>query len=97
MAAYYPEKPSPEKKAAVINFYDAFSKLYPCSHCADDLRQDLKTFNVKNESRASLSIWTCEMHNRVNEKLGKEQYKCDLDWLDQRWRDGWKDGSCDFF
>merc|ERR1712037_20459 len=96
MAAYYPEKPTPEKKAAVMNFYDAFSKLYPCSHCADDLRQDLKTFNVKNESRASLSIWTCEMHNRVNEKLGKDQYKCDLDWLDQRWRDGWKDGSCDF-
>ncbi|CAG5113419.1 Oidioi.mRNA.OKI2018_I69.chr2.g7530.t1.cds [Oikopleura dioica] len=95
MAAYYPDKPSPEKKAAVLNFYDSFSKLYPCSHCAEDLRQDLKEFKVRNESRASLSIWTCEMHNRVNEKLGKETYKCDLDWLDQRWRDGWKDGSCD--
>ena len=71
--------------------------------------------SVKAESREALSIWTCEMHNRVNERLGKPTVPCTMDFLgklrvigdvlfsctnlsplsDQRWLDGWKDGSCD--
>lgn len=29
----------------------------------------------------------------VNRKLGKPDFDCSL--VDERWRDGWKDGSCD--
>ena len=35
----------------------------------------------------------CEMHNRVNVKLGKPEFDCSK--VFQRWRDGWEDGSCD--
>jgi mitochondrial FAD-linked sulfhydryl oxidase len=35
----------------------------------------------------------CDMHNRVNTKLGKQLFDCDR--VMERWYDGWKDGSCD--
>jgi FAD-linked sulfhydryl oxidase len=38
------------------------------------------------ESRKDLSIWMCEQHNIVNEKLGKALFRCDLTNLDKRWR-----------
>jgi hypothetical protein len=30
------------------------------------------------ESREAFSVWVCEQHNLVNEKIGKPPYKCDL-------------------
>jgi FAD-linked sulfhydryl oxidase len=36
----------------------------------------------------------CEAHNRVNEKLGKEKFDCTKTF--ERWKDGWRDGSCGF-
>ena len=81
MAAYYPDKPSEEKKAAVRSFYDSLSKLYPCHFCADDLKIDLKKYEIRTESREALMKWTCEMHNRVNVKLGKPEYSCDINFL----------------
>ena len=36
------------------------------------------------------SIWMCEAHNRVNTKLGKTTFNCDINNLDLRWRDGGK-------
>ena len=81
MAAYYPEKPTAEKKNAVVSFYDAFSKLYPCHYCADELKQDLIQNKIKAESREELMKWTCEMHNRVNVRLGKDTYNCDISFL----------------
>ena len=111
IAAYYPTRPDLAKQEAVRTFYSSFSQLYPCSYCADELKADLAVNAVKAESREALSIWTCEMHNRVNERLGKEVVPCTMEFLgqflflffisnyfgitDQRWLDGWKDGSCD--
>jgi len=43
-------------------------------------------------SRVALSQWLCGVHNQVNKKLGKKEFDCKL--VDQRWRDGWEDGSC---
>ena len=83
IAAYYPNRPDLKKQQAVRNFYDSFSELYPCSYCADELKADLKVNAVKVESREALSIWTCEMHNRVNERLGKAQMPCTMDFLGQ--------------
>ena len=83
IAAYYPEKPSLIKQQAVKDFYSSFSQLYPCSYCADELKEDLKVNHVRVESREALSIWTCEMHNRVNERLGKPQLPCTMDFLGQ--------------
>ena len=45
------------------------------------------------EGRDALGRWMCEAHNDVNRKLGKREFDCSR-W-EERWRTGWKDGSCD--
>lgn len=44
-------------------------------------------------TRACFTQWLCRLHNEVNRKLGKPDFDCSQ--VDERWRDGWKDGSCD--
>jgi hypothetical protein len=39
MAAYYPDKPTPEERADMTNFFTTFSKFYPCSACAKDFQE----------------------------------------------------------
>lgn len=53
----------------------------------------LKIDPPKVESQEALSQWLCRMHNKVNVKLGKEIFDCKK--INERWRDGWLDGSCD--
>lgn len=48
----------------------------------------------KVESQEALSQWLCRMHNKVNVKVGKEIFDCKK--INERWRDGWLDGSCDW-
>ena len=45
------------------------------------------------KNRTELSQWLCRIHNEINKRLGKEEFDCSK--VDERWRDGWKDGSCD--
>ena len=93
MAANYPSKPSPQDQSDLRNFVGLFAKFYPCAPCAEDLREDLKKNPVQVESGEKFSLWACEAHNRVNQKLGKDIFDCSKVY--ERWRDGWKNGSCD--
>ena len=69
--------------------------LYPCSHCASDFEERVKEHPPNVSGRLALSKWLCERHNDVNEKLGKEKFSCTIGKLDERWKDGPSDGSCD--
>eukprot|EP00090_Calanus_glacialis_P014617 TRINITY_DN23444_c0_g1_i1.p1 TRINITY_DN23444_c0_g1~~TRINITY_DN23444_c0_g1_i1.p1 ORF type:complete len:191 (-),score=66.40 TRINITY_DN23444_c0_g1_i1:135-707(-) len=93
MAAYFPSTPTSQQKNDASQFMHIFSRLYPCQECAEDLRADLVTFPPKVDSAKQFSQWMCEMHNRVNSKLGKPVFDCSK--VFERWRDGWADGSCD--
>jgi FAD-linked sulfhydryl oxidase len=70
-----------------------FSKLYPCWVCAEDFQAYMQKREVKAGSRDEFGNWLCEAHNEVNRKLGKPTFDC-RKW-EERWRTGWKDGSCD--
>jgi FAD-linked sulfhydryl oxidase len=94
IAAKYPERPSRSEQKDMTNFFHLFSKFYPCDHCAEDLRRELRSDPPQTASHDDLSQWLCRLHNRVNNKLGKEQFDCSK--VNERWRDGWLDGSCDF-
>ncbi|CAI2308356.1 unnamed protein product [Caenorhabditis sp. 36 PRJEB53466] len=94
MSVYYPEKPTEEDKSRAKTFMTLLGQTYPCDFCAKDLRKDLKEEPPKVESRREFALWMCQLHNKVNKKTGKEQFDCKN--VMERWRDGWKDGSCDY-
>ncbi|KAG1870384.1 ERV/ALR sulfhydryl oxidase domain-containing protein [Suillus tomentosus] len=92
-AAYYPARPTTHQRANMLNLIHALPVLYPCTHCAADFGDKIKEHPPDVSSRERLSKWFCERHNEVNEKLGKEMFDCAK--VDERWKDGPPDGSCD--
>jgi len=95
MSVYLPEdKLSTEQKSDVANFMNILSRVYPCFHCAEDLKVDLKESPpTKVETGKDFAQWMCQLHNKVNIKLGKPTFDCSKVY--ERWRDGYPDGSCD--
>ncbi|PIO68471.1 Erv1 / Alr family protein [Teladorsagia circumcincta] len=94
MSVYYPEKPTEDQKQTVSVFMDSLAKTYPCDYCARDLRKVLKEDPPKLSSRNEFALWMCQLHNKVNRRTGKPDFDCTK--VFERWKDGWKDGSCDY-
>lgn len=94
-AAYYPDNPTPNQRVNMLSLLRSLPILYPCSHCAVHLDENLKTHPPDVSGRLGLSRWLCERHNEVNERLGKRKFDCEIQSLDERWKDGPNDGSCD--
>jgi len=79
----------------MLGLLRALPMLYPCSHCAADFDERVRAHPPDVSGRLGLSRWLCERHNEVNAKLGKEKFDCAVGKLDERWKDGPSDGSCD--
>lgn len=92
-AAYYPARPTTQQRANMLNLLHSLPVLYPCSHCASHLGETMRTNPPDVSGRVALSRWLCERHNEVNERLGKDKFDCAK--VDERWKDGPPDGSCD--
>lgn len=93
VAAYFPATPTPDQQNDAKQLMQIVSRLYPCTDCADDLKTDLQSEPPVVTSSVEFSQWMCRLHNKVNDKLGKPTFDCSK--VFERWRDGWKDGSCD--
>ncbi|KAJ5046578.1 uncharacterized protein L3040_003817 [Drepanopeziza brunnea f. sp. 'multigermtubi'] len=93
ITAAYPTEPTPTEQTQASTFVSLFAKLYPCWVCAEDFQDWMARNKVRTESREEFGRWMCEAHNDVNRKLGKREFDCSK-W-EERWRTGWKDGSCD--
>jgi len=77
----------------MLQLLHALPVLYPCGHCAEDLGERLRRRPPDVRNRTALGTWLCETHNEVNALLGKPVFDCAR--VDERWKDGPKDGSCD--
>ncbi|RWS22228.1 FAD-linked sulfhydryl oxidase ALR-like protein [Leptotrombidium deliense] len=86
MAAYFPQKPTEQQQNDMKSFITLFSKFYPCEHCAKDMREDIRKDPPVTSSRSTLSLWFCNLHNKVNAKLGKPLFDCSK--IDERWFNG---------
>ncbi|CAL8108721.1 unnamed protein product [Calicophoron daubneyi] len=93
MAAYYPKKPTQQQQQEMSGFLRGFSSFFPCVECAVDFRKNMVLHPPRLESREALSGWLCMQHNLVNKKIHKPLFDCGR--VLERWRYGWKDGSCD--
>jgi len=72
IAAYFPDQPTPQEKAAALGVIEGLRLLFPCSHCRAQLSVDLEKLPPEAGSRAELSRWVCQQHNLVNEALGED-------------------------
>jgi FAD-linked sulfhydryl oxidase len=84
MAAYYPENPTAQQQRQVSFLFNALASLYPCHVCAEHLSDELQVHPPRVESGNSLSQWLCEVHNEVNERLGKPVFDCSK--VLERWK-----------
>lgn len=76
IAATYPVNPTPQDKANAASFFQSLQHVLPCGGCRRGYEIILGTEPTRLTpqvfaSRASLFKWTVDVHNRVNEKLGK--------------------------
>ncbi|KAI8871612.1 sulfhydryl oxidase, partial [Ramicandelaber brevisporus] len=92
MASHYPKVADDAKQTSMRRFLRSFSELYPCAPCAEHLRAEMVRNQPRIGGRAELGTWLCEVHNEVNERLGKATFDCSK--IEERWRTGPSDGSC---
>ncbi len=92
LAAYYPEAPTKAQQDDMRSFITAYARWYPCGYCADRTRDEMIRNPPKLASQKEFAFWMCEIHNEVNDRMGKDLFDCEL--VQQRWKTGPKDGSC---
>lgn len=76
----YPDNPTAVDRENVYNFFMLNAKLLPCEKCRNEFNKELQRNPLTNNilsSRQDLIIWLINVHNRVNERLGKPQMTYD--------------------
>lgn len=70
----YSDKPTDDDKIHVKNFLESLQFVLPCENCRYHYGENLKRSPITNEvlaSRVNLLVWTVNVNNEVNKRLGK--------------------------
>ena len=69
----YSNSPTLPEKRAAKEFYESLQYMIPCPICKTHYAEFLKQYPLTPslDSRADLFRWTVQVHNAVNESLGK--------------------------
>jgi hypothetical protein len=72
-ALSYPSNPTYAQKKAAKEFYESLSELIPCPVCREHYKVHLQKLPLSPhlDRREDLFRWTVELHNEVNQMLGK--------------------------
>ncbi len=53
------------------DFFTQIGFVFPCRYCRESYQEFIKEIPIQTESRAALTKWLYDIHERVNKKLGK--------------------------
>ena len=72
-ALSYPSNPTYAQKKAAKEFYESLSELIPCPVCREHYKVHIQKLPLSPhlDRREDLFRWTVELHNEVNQMLGK--------------------------
>jgi FAD-linked sulfhydryl oxidase len=82
IAKFYPCKPDASKKQSALMFFESLEDMLPCKKCRENYASYIKEHPPALSSRAALTRWTWNLHDHVNQRLGKkstpfrEVYRC---------------------
>jgi hypothetical protein len=71
----YPVEPTNDDKTYYYNFYNNLKNILPCRYCRENLKKNLKKHPLNKsvfKNRDSLSRWVYNLHETINEMLGKK-------------------------
>jgi len=69
----YPENPTQNDKINIKNFFENLKYLIPCETCRIHYNEHTNKLPIDNylDSKQNLIIWVTNLHNAVNESIGK--------------------------
>jgi hypothetical protein len=76
VALGYPKNPTYTDKKCAKEFYESLAFLIPCSICREHYKEHLQAKPIAPflDSRTDLIKWTIQIHNKVNQMLGKPEW-----------------------
>ena len=76
VALGYPKSPTYTDKKCAKEIYESLAYLLPCAVCREHYREHItkNPINTFLDSRTDLIKWTIQIHNAVNQKLGKLEW-----------------------
>lgn len=77
IAKTYPCNPSNEKKVATRDFFESLEHVLPCKMCRTNYRDYIRAHPPALSSKRSLTRWTWNLHDSVNQRLGKKSIPYD--------------------
>lgn len=76
VALGYPKEPTYTDKRAAKDFFESLAHLIPCPYCREHYTVHLQKMPITPhlDRKEDLFRWTVELHNVVNQSLGKPAY-----------------------
>lgn len=74
--ARYPDQPTAVQRQTLGLYILLFAQVYPCGDCARHFHKLLTLYPPQLSSRTTAAMWGCDLHNKVNKRLGKADYDC---------------------
>ena len=72
IALNYSENPSQKERIDNKNFLLSLEKVIPCPGCKAEYSKYIQETPPTLENKSTLIKWTIDLHNSVNERLGKK-------------------------
>ncbi|KXZ42369.1 hypothetical protein GPECTOR_155g79 [Gonium pectorale] len=83
LAAQFPDRPTRQQRRDAAELVWLLTRVYPCGDCAAHLAELVRRDPPVVSSGPAFRRWLCGVHNRVNARLGKPAFNCEL--VEARW------------